>query len=1318
MRSIRFPWLTDDVGLFGANPLGPLDNVVGTEDDDFLGDTAGNDVVWGLGGNDTLLSSQGYDVLLGGSGDDEYMTTTASSVLIQDESGDDLAGLALANSDTGYTRLVVRDGAGDAIADLSWQSDRATIEAANAAGARFEFIRWTSGAWTLQHAVEGVEHFQITGSDTQDLLLARGSKGYAFDGRGGFDSFYADWSSASTDITWVNTPSLTQTVHGIQIAGVERLILRTGSGNDTIDNRGNGSSTDDLVTGAGHDWVAVDQGTVDTGSGDDTITQAWGSVDGGADSDTLHMGGIYNSDTGVTRLLAYDASHTLVGDLSYTSSRADIETALASATQFDFSSWWSGGWRTQLHTANIEHWTISGSQTADLIVARGNGDSYAGNGGFDSFYADWSGASSDISWVNTPASTQTINGISVSGFERLILRTGSGDDTIDNRGNGSGTDDLVTGAGNDWVALDQGTVDTGSGDDTISQAWGSVDGGADSDTLHMGGIYNSDTGVTRLLAYDASHTLVGDLSYTSSRADIETALASATQFDFSSWWSGGWRTQLHTANIEHWTISGSQTADLIVARGNGDSYAGNGGFDSFYADWSSASSDITWVNTPASTQTVNGISVAGFERLILRTGSGNDTIDNRGNGSSTDDLVTGAGHDWVAVDQGTVDTGSGDDTITQAWGSVDGGADSDTLHMGGIYNSDTGVTRLLAYDASHTLVGDLSYTSSRADIETALASATQFDFSSWWSGGWRTQLHTANIEHWTISGSQTADLIVARGNGDSYAGNGGFDSFYADWSSASTDITWVNTPASTQTVNGISVSGFERLILRTGSGNDTIDNRGNGSSTDDLVTGAGHDWVAVDQGTVDTGSGDDTITQAWGSVDGGADSDTLTIASLYNSDTGYTRLLAYDASGTLLGDLNHTSSRATIATALASATQFDFVSWWSSSWRTQLHAANIEQWSITGSATNDLIVARGESGDYLGGGGVDTFYADWSASSSAITLGSVGALTDVHWDGFERSLITGSAWGDQLDLAANTGSDDVLAGQGNDTISGIGAGDTVAGGTGDDVYRVTDSSAVLVELAGAGHDEVWSSVSFALGLNLETLRLLGSDAIDGIGNARDNLMIGNIGDNLLRGRVGNDLLLGEAGSDVLQGGVGADTLRGGADNDRLIGGAGVDRFVLEADATANGLDKLLDVQAGLGGDVVDLSAFFGPAGATALDGNPGGGTSLDALTLPLTLSGQHLFAVAGDFGSDGPSAKELATLLQGTRVDDGSHQAILVQDLLSGQGHLFFVEERADDGNTRLQAPELHEVALLTLDAGLPSTALWAENFRLTASGG
>ena len=89
--------------------------------------------------------------------------------------------------------------------------------------------------------------------------------------------------------------------------------------------------------------------------------------------------------------------------------------------------------------------------------------------------------------------------------------------------------------------------------------------------------------------------------------------------------------------------------------------------------------------------------------------------------------------------------------------------------------------------------------------------------------------------------------------------------------------------------------------------------------------------------------------------------------------------MAYDAGGTQVGDLVQTSDRASIEAALSSATQFDFVSWWSGGWRTQLRAANIEHWNLTGSATNDLIVLHGDSTQLHGGAGIDTLYADWSA---------------------------------------------------------------------------------------------------------------------------------------------------------------------------------------------------------------------------------------------------------------------------------------------------------------------------------------------------
>ena len=61
--------------------------------------------------------------------------------------------------------------------------------------------------------------------------------GSSYDGQGGTDTFYADWSEATTSITWVNDPSATsQTDNGVTISNVERLLLVTGNGDDKVTN--------------------------------------------------------------------------------------------------------------------------------------------------------------------------------------------------------------------------------------------------------------------------------------------------------------------------------------------------------------------------------------------------------------------------------------------------------------------------------------------------------------------------------------------------------------------------------------------------------------------------------------------------------------------------------------------------------------------------------------------------------------------------------------------------------------------------------------------------------------------------------------------------------------------------------------------------------------------------------------------------------------------------------------------------------------------------------------------------------------------------
>ncbi len=83
-------------------------------------------------------------------------------------------------------------------------------------------------------------------------------------------------------------------------------------------------------------------------------------------------------------------------------------------------------------------------------------------------------------------------------------------------------------------------------------------------------------------------------------------------------------------------------------------------------------------------------------------------------------------------------------------------------------------------------------------------------------------------------------------------------------------------------------------------------------------------------------------------------------------------------------------------------------------------------------------------------------------------------------------------------------------------------------------------------------DLVLSGVSFTLPGNVPNLLLIGTDDIDGTGNALSNILIGNAGDNTLVGLGDTDYLYGLEGDDILIGGA------AGAAPNQLWGGDGTD----------------------------------------------------------------------------------------------------------------------------------------------------------------
>lgn len=186
--------------------------------------------------------------------------------------------------------------------------------------------------------------------------------------------------------------------------------------------------------------------------------------------------------------------------------------------------------------------------------------------------------------------------------------------------------------------------------------------------------------------------------------------------------------------------------------------------------------------------------------------------------------------------------------------------------------------------------------------------------------------------------------------------------------------------------------------------------------------------------------------------------------------------------------------------------------------------------------TDDFAMLSGDRGTITDASGNDTLNA------AAVTTDLVVDLTPGA-----TSMIAGRP----VLIQSGTVIENVYGGDGNDTLIGNDAdnqihgghgADTMIGGYGNDTYFVDDVGDVVTEKPGEGIDNVNSSISYTLSANVENLVLSDKGgAIDGTGNAADNVIIGNASANVLMGEGGNDTLDGGANADILIGGPGNDT---------------------------------------------------------------------------------------------------------------------------------------------------------------------------------
>jgi len=134
-------------------------------------------------------------------------------------------------------------------------------------------------------------------------------------------------------------------------------------------------------------------------------------------------------------------------------------------------------------------------------------------------------------------------------------------------------------------------------------------------------------------------------------------------------------------------------------------------------------------------------------------------------------------------------------------------------------------------------------------------------------------------------------------------------------------------------------------------------------------------------------------------------------------------------------------------------------------------------------------------------------------------------------------------------IRGNSGNNSLTGGDGSDNLNGAEGNDTMVGGTGNDRYYVDSLGDVVTENANEGIDLVYSKITYTLGNNLESLVLLGEEAINGTGNSLNNYIAGNNANNSLTGGAGDDTLLGGGGNDTMAGGEGNDVYYVDAEDD-------------------------------------------------------------------------------------------------------------------------------------------------------------------------
>lgn len=402
---------------------------------------------------------------------------------------------------------------------------------------------------------------------------------------------------------------------------------------------------------------------------------------------------------------------------------------------------------------------------------------------------------------------------------------------------------------------------------------------------------------------------------------------------------------------------------------------------------------------------------------------------------------------------------------------------------------------------------------------------------------WDSTAIASRAEGLTLVGTDDPDSLTGITTNDTLSGLGGDDLL------------------SGQAGNDLLLGGDGNDSLDGGSGNDTLDG---GVGIDTLLGGSGNDSYVIDDPgdvvTEQTSQGTDTV-QSSITYTLGANIEhlTLTGATAINGtgNAGNNTLTGNSAANVLTGGAgNDTYVVGTGDTVVEQASAGTDVVQSSVSWTLGTNVENLTLTgsdaingtgntlnnSLTGNAGNNVFDGGTGNDTMVGGLGNDTYVVNVTGdvvteNANEGTDTVLSAVTKTLGANFENLTLTGTT--------AINGTGNTL----NNVLTGNSAANMLTGGAGNDTYVVGTGDSI-VENAGAGTDTVQSSITWALGTNLEHLTLTGTGAINGTGNTLDNILTGNSGANVLTGGAGNDTyIIGTGDSITENAGAGTDTVQ-------------------------------------------------------------------------------------------------------------------------------------------------------------------------------